>query len=194
MTESKPGMSIEDMFKQFVDAHCSIQTNAWVQAEILHSAFQDYCFDHKLYHSHMSLDKTIEIAQLIYNADRRGYLSSCVIVGIHLDTYPRALPAHIVELRDKVKKLQNIETNEYYDKKLDAMRLFKPIPEDVMSQIPENAKHDFYDIIESMLGAGTPYNPLQVCTLIDVFINYHGHQLNAKVTQFLSDHIQVDKE
>jgi hypothetical protein len=84
--------STGECFQGFVDNHCEFEQGVWIQLEILHDAFLEFCINQckksaEWMSFNTSLSKTLNLA-LLHGALLKGSTKNRILVGIDLITYP----------------------------------------------------------------------------------------------------------
>ena len=85
---------IENLFSNFIQRHCEVSDKAWVQSDILHTTFMNYCLneinDIRWVDKHVSYDlmSTESMCMRFFNCKLKGTNRIRIIAGAMLLTYP----------------------------------------------------------------------------------------------------------
>lgn len=85
---------METLFHKFIQQNCEIRNGAWIQLDVLHCAFLDFCLINgqsvDWVNQYIALDKGITLSLSAKEGGlRKGTKSDCIIVtGIGLVSYP----------------------------------------------------------------------------------------------------------
>ena len=167
---------LQRLFKEFVEKHCVVKLGAYVNTELFESAFNDFCKIND-YHQDIGL---YELIKMIKGVSLR--VKGTFLIGIDLQTYPVEIPDYLAEFKAKVKRVMDLSTTT-------TTKLSRSIPQEIIDLVPANARDTFDQCCDSMFG-GTTYNPTSTCCLLDMFIDYHGHELSHKVIEFFSEYLR----
>jgi len=85
---------IENLFSNFIGKHCEVSDKAWVQSDILHTAFMDHCIietnDIRWVDKHVIYEilSTESMCMRFFNCKLKGTRRVRILAGVMLVTYP----------------------------------------------------------------------------------------------------------